>query len=409
VRERLLDDLLGANGDPPRRAEGASLGAPGEVLRYPGNGAGGVKIAMVGLKGIPARYGGVERHVEELGARLAARGHDVTAYCRRHYTPEGVSCRGVSLRILPSISTKRLDTISHTLLAMADLFPKRFDIVHVHSVGPAALTCIPRLLKRRTKVVVTAHGLDWQRRKWGAFARAFLRLGGWAATTFPHRTIVVSRAMQRHFAERGKETVYIPNGVEAPAPTPLNALRRFGIEPGKYVLWMGRFVPEKRVEDLIAAFRSVASDHRLLLAGELNESDGYLRRLRETAKGDPRIIFSGGLYGIEKAEALTNAALAVLPSDLEGFPIALLEAMRYGRPVIASDIPENLEAVTPDVNGLTYAVGDVPALAERLTWALEHPDALRALAQRAEQDAMQFDWDRIASQVEAVYRELLPH
>jgi glycosyltransferase involved in cell wall biosynthesis len=358
---------------------------------------------MLGLKGIPARYGGVERHVEELSARLAARGHDVTAYCRRHYTPPGSSHRGVALRILPSIPTKHLDTPSHTLLATVDLLPRRLDVLHIHSVGPATFAFLPRLLKPRARVIVTVHGLDWRRRKWGAVARCFLSLGGRAATAFPHRTIVVSRAMQEYFATRGRETLYIPNGVETPTPAPFDALRRFRIEKEKYILWMGRFVPEKRVEDLIAAFRTLSTEHRLLLAGELDESDPYVRKLRDAAAGDPRIIFTGGLYGTDRAEALTNAALAVLLSELEGFPIALLEAMRYGRPVIASDIPENLEALTPDVNGLAYPVRNVPALSDRLDQALSHPDALLPLAERAARDAARFDWDRIAEQTEAVY------
>ena len=363
-----------------------------------------MKIAMIGLKGIPARYGGVERHVEELSAQMAAKGHDVTVYCRRYYTGQASECRGAKLRVLPSVNTKHLDTVSHTLLALVDALSRHFDILHIHSVGPASLALIPRLLKPRARLVVTVHGLDWQRRKWGALARQCLRVGGWAATAFPHCTIVVSRAMQEHFARGGKRVEYIPNGVETPSPSPLDALRRFGVEAEKYVLWMGRFVPEKRVEDLIAAFRNVQTDHRLLLAGGLDEADSYLRTLLRDAEGDSRIIFSGGLYGVERAEALSNAALVVLPSELEGFPIALLEGMRYGRPVIASDIPENREAIEPEVNGLVYPIRDAPALAERLRWALAHPDEMRSLADQAEKDAMRFDWDRIADETEAVYR-----
>lgn len=360
---------------------------------------------MVGLKGIPASYGGVERHVEEIGARLAARGHDVTIYCRAHYTKPQKPYKEMSLRVLPSFPTKRLDTFTHTLLAMADLLPKDFDIIHIHSVGPAALAFIPRLLKRRTKIIVTAHGLDWRREKWGVCARMFLRFGGWAATAFPHRTIVVSRAMQGYFEERGRSTVHIPNGVETPVLAELNSLKRFGLEPGKYILWMGRFVPEKRVEDLIAAFKSMPGESRLLLAGEIDESDGYVKSLRHAADGDGRIIFSGGLYGSDKAEALTNAAAVALTSEMEGFPIALLEGMRYGKLVIASDIPENLEAVTPGINGLAYPVRDVAALAERLAWAASHPLECQELAARAAEDARQYDWDRIAGEVERVYME----
>jgi glycosyltransferase involved in cell wall biosynthesis len=394
---------------------------------------------MLGLKGIPATFGGVERHVEELSARLAGRGHEVTVYCRRNYTPSGPfdhaqgrpeQCRtggslhrGVRLRILPSLSTKHLDAVSHTALAAADIAARPFDVVHFHSAGPALLSFVPRIASRRPcAVVATVHAMDWRRRKWGPFARWWLRRGAWAAVTFPHRTIVVSRRMEGYFAGRGKRVLHIPNGVEAPCRAPLDELRRLGVEKDQYVLWMGRFVPEKRVEDLIAAFlrlggglvrqspersRMGEGGMKLLLAGEVNEADPYFQSLRSAAGGDPRIIFPGGLYGRAKAEALSNAALVALTSDLEGFPIALLEGMRYGRPVLASDIPENLEAVWPQVNGFTFRTGDPAALHERMAWILAHPAEAAAAGRRAERDSQQYDWDVIAGQVDSVYRAAL--
>jgi glycosyltransferase involved in cell wall biosynthesis len=363
---------------------------------------------MLGLKGIPATFGGVERHVEELSARLAGRGHEVTVYCRRNYTPGGSLHRGVRLRILPSIPTKHLDAFSHTALAAADIAARPFDVVHFHSAGPALLSFLPRIASRRPcAVVATVHAMDWRRRKWGPLARWCLRRGAWAAVTFPQRTIVVSRRMQDYFARRGKRVVHIPNGVEAPCPAPLAELRGQGIEKDRYVLWMGRFVPEKRVEDLIAAFRPLGGETKLLLAGEVDEADPYFQSLRAAAGGDPRIIFPGGLYGRAKAEALTNAALVALTSDLEGFPIALLEGMRYGRPVLASDIPENLEALWPQVNGYAFRTGDPASLHERMAWILAHPAEAASAARRAEQDSQQYDWDVIAGQVESVYRGAL--
>jgi glycosyltransferase involved in cell wall biosynthesis len=363
---------------------------------------------MLGLKGIPATFGGVERHVEELSARLAARGHQVTVYCRRNYTPHGSRHRGVRLRILPSISTKHLDAISHTALAAADIAARPFDVVHFHSAGPALLSFVPRIASGRPcAVVATVHAMDWGRRKWGPLSRWWLRRGAWAAVTFPQRTIVVSRRMQEYFAQRGKGVVHIPNGVEAPCRAPLDELRRLGIEKERYILWMGRFVPEKRVEDLIAAFRQLAGGTKLLLAGEVNEADAYFKSLRSAAAGDPRIIFPGGLYGRAKAEALSNAALVALPSELEGFPIALLDGMRYGRPVLASDIPENLEAVSPELNGFVFRTGEPAALRERMAWILAHPEEAVAAGRRAEQDSQRYDWDAIAGEVEAVYRAAL--
>jgi glycosyltransferase involved in cell wall biosynthesis len=363
---------------------------------------------MLGLKGIPATFGGVERHVEELSARLVERGHEVTVYCRRNYTPAGSLHRGVRLRILPSISTNRLDAISHTALAAAEIAARQFDVVHFHSAGPALLSFVPRIASwRPCAVVATVHAMDWRRRKWGPIARWWLRRGAWAAVTFPHRTIVVSRRMEEYFARCGRHVVHIPNGVEAPCRAPLDELRPLGLEKERYVLWMGRFVPEKRVEDLIAAFRSLEGETKLLLAGEVNEADPYFKALRSAAGGDPRIIFPGGLYGRAKAEALSNAALVALTSDLEGFPIVLLEGMRYGRPVLASDIPENLEVVRPQVNGFVFRTGDLASLHERMTWVLAHPDEAAAAGRQAEQDSQQYDWDAIAGRVDSVYRSAL--
>jgi len=368
-----------------------------------------MKIAMIGQKGIPATYGGVERHVEELAARLAAKGHHVTAYCRRHYTPPGkTEHRGVRLKRLPSVNTRHLDAISHTACALLAAALEHFDIIHFHAIGPSLLSFFPRLLPFRCRAVVaTVHSQDYRRRKWGAFARWCLRCGEAAALRFPHRTIVVSKQLRHYFEQRGRSVVYIPNGVESPAPRPLDKLKRFDVETNRFILWLGRFVPEKRVGDLVAAFGQIHGEWKLLLGGETDEDDAFLRHIRSLAKDDPRVILAGGLYGDQKAEALANAALVVLPSELEGFPITLLEAMRYGRAVLVSDIPEHLEAVQPRLNGFSFPLGDIAALAEKMQWMLTHPDEAAAAALKAAETAAQYDWDPIADQTERVYKEAL--
>ena len=370
---------------------------------------------MLGQKGIPATYGGVERHVEELSARLAASGHEVTAYCRGHYTKGVTQHRGVRLRILPSVRTKHLDAITHTGAAVADALRRGFDVIHFHSIGPASLSFAPRLVARGrlhlqrepAAVVATVHALDWRRRKWGPFAKWCLRRGEAAAVRFPHRTIVVSRQMAAHFHSRGYPVVHIPNGVEPAQPTPLHELRKLGLAEDGFILWMGRFVPEKRVEDLICAFRQLPGERRLLLAGEFEADNSYCRALRKAAGDDKRILFAGGLYGQAKAEALSHATLLALPSELEGFPIVLLEAMRYARPVLVSDLPENLEAVRPGVNGFTFRVGDVGSLRGKLAWLLAHPEEMKAAGRRAETDSERYDWRAIADRTADVYEEAL--
>jgi len=364
---------------------------------------------MIGQRGIPATYGGVERHVEELAVRLTERGHDVTAYCRHHYTPPGLSeHRGVRLHRLPSVATKHLDAITHTALAAADASSRRFDVIHFHAIGPALLSFLPRIFPfRRHRVVVTVHALDYLRRKWGRSARWWLRRGEWAATHFAHRTIVVSKVLEEHFRRVGRSVIHIPNGVPPPEPAPPEALRAMNLEPGQYLLWLGRFVPEKRVEDLIRAFSRMPGDWKLALGGEADARDPYVAELKRLTAGDARITFTGGLYGPPKAAALSHAALVVSPSELEGFPIVVLEAMRYARPIIVSDIPEHREAIIPDVSGFTFPLGDVDALAERIAWVLGHPAEAAAVGRRAAEAAEAYDWDRIADRTESLYAELV--
>ncbi len=361
---------------------------------------------MIGQKGIPATYGGVERHVEELSARLADLGHEVTAYCRPHYTKVRGTHRGVRLKILPSVPTKHLDTITHTALCSVDSACRGYDVVHFHSIGPALLAFVPRLL-RRCAVVATVHALDWRRRKWGPFARWWLRRGEWAAAHFSHRAIAVSRGMADYFRDKGNEVTHIPNGVPEPHREPIRELSRFGLADGEFVLWLGRFVPEKRVEDLVEAFSALPTEKKLVLAGEINEADAYVQRLKAATGGDSRIVFCGGLYGRAKAEALTHACLFVLPSEVEGFPITLLEAMRYGLPVLASDIPENLEVLAPGRNGFVFKTADPSSLRKEMGHILQDPARAAAAGQIAEEDARRYDWDSIARQTLSLYEAAL--
>lgn len=363
-----------------------------------------MKIAMLGLKGVPATYGGIERHVEELSAQLALLGHDVTVYCRRHYTGGVREHRGVRLRVLPSVNSKRLDTVTHTALSACDALFRGYDILHFHSIGASTLSFIPRAMFLGSwRVVCTVHALDWQRRKWGPFARWCLRRAEWTAATFPHRVIAVSHELAERFRARGCPAEYIPNGVSAPEPGEMADLTPLGVREPGFVLWMGRMVPEKRVEDLIRAFRQTQVTRQLVVGGELDTSDPYTRMLLTEAGRDERIVFPGGLYGPRKAAALRHAAVVALPSDLEGFPIALLEAMRYGRAVLASDIGPNLEAVRPGVNGYTFPVGNVDALREKLLWTLDHPAECTEAGRQAQRDSAAYDWGPITERTEAVY------
>ncbi len=361
-----------------------------------------MRVAMIGLKGVPALHGGIERHVEELGRGLARLGQDVTVYCRNHYTPVDATVEGLTLRRLPSVNTKHLDAWTHTLLASLDAAPRRFDVYHYHALGPATLAFIPRSLGK--KVVVTVHGLDWQREKWGAVATAYLRAGEWAAARLASRTVVVSRELQRYFARRyRRRTTYIPNAVSAPASVDPRALEPYGLEAGGYLLTVGRLVPEKGIHLLLEAYRDVATDLPLVVVGD-DPHGKYLERLKEEA--DDRVRFVGYVYGPPLAAFFAGSYLYVQPSTLEGLSIALLEAMSYGAGVLASDIPPNVEALGDA--GFYFPTGDVAALGEQLRRLLASPDDVKEKGAAAERRVADlYSWEEVARRTAAVYEAAL--
>jgi glycosyltransferase involved in cell wall biosynthesis len=356
---------------------------------------------MIGLKGIPALHGGIERHVEELGRQLALLGHDVTVYCRRHYTPPDASVPGLTLRRLPSLNTKHLDAWSHTLAVSLEASLRRYDVYHYHALGPATLAFLPRLGGKG--VVVTVHGLDWQREKWGAAASAYLRLGEWAAARLPSRTIVVSRELERYFMRRYRRaTTYVPNAVHIPGPPDFGALQPFGLTPGGYLLTVGRLVPEKGIHLLLEAYRDVETDLPLVIVGD-DPHGRYLAQLREAA--DERVRFVGYVYGPPLAAFFAGAYLYLQPSTLEGLSIALLEAMSHGAPVLASDIAPNAEALAE--TGFYFPSGDVASLREELRRLVASPAEVKAQGEAAARRvASLYSWEEVARRTAAVYEEV---
>lgn len=360
---------------------------------------------MVGQKGIPATYGGVERHVQELAVRLVARGHQVVVYNRPSYADADVhDFRGVRVVTLPSLATKHLDAITHVALCTAHALRHDADIVHYHAVGPALLSWVPRL--QRTGVVVTIHGQDWRRPKWGRVAAMALRAGEWTAMHAPHRTIVVSESLSvRLSREYGRRTDFIPNGITLEAGEDQSILDELGLEPGKYVFFASRLVPEKGAHYLVEAYARIRTDLPLVIAGDSSFSSDYVGTLRAGSGGDG-VIFPGYVYGPRLAALFKNAALFVLPSDIEGLPIVLLEALGYGTPVLASDIPPNRE-VLGDL-GRTFRAADVDDLEQQLVACLGELPALREQArQTAATIGTAYDWDAVTAQTIAVYEGVM--
>jgi glycosyltransferase involved in cell wall biosynthesis len=354
---------------------------------------------MIGQKGVPATYGGIERHVHELAVRLVEAGHAVDVYCRPHYTPRDATLDGVGLIRLPSLNTKHLDAITHVGLCSGHSALARADIVHYHALGPSSLAWVPRLAGKKT--VVTVHGLDWQREKWGPVARSFLRFCEWTALRFADATIVVSRTLEDYFRAKGRGSVhYIPNGNALPGPASEEPIRRLGLVPGGYVLFVGRLVPEKGLHVLVRAHRVSAPEWPLVVAGGGHFTDEYVESCRRDAAGSAR--FLGPVYGEALASLQQHAAAVVVPSSLEGLSIALLEAMSHGRPVLASDIPENLEVLADA--GVSFRTGDADDLGRRLCELLASPDRRKELGRRARaRIEAEYDWERVVAGTTEVY------
>ena len=371
-------------------------------------------IAFIGQRGVPATIGGIEHHVEEIGARLVARGHDVTVYTRANYVSNHVTeYRGMRVRYIPTAPTKHLEALVHsgrsTAVAMMP-GPNHADILHYHAIGPSVFTPLPRALTSRG-VVLTVHGLDYDRDKWGVGARTALRSAGWISAHVPHATITVSKNLADFYLRRyGRVAHYIPNGVAAPVDRPPRLIdERFGLRGRDYALFLGRLVPEKAPDLLLRAFHTVDTSSRLVIAGGSSFTDRYVQQLEALAARDPRVLMVGTVQGELLQELYSNAALFVLPSRLEGLPLTLLEAASYRLPLVASDIPPHREIIGDDgPGGRMFPSGDENALAAALTETLEDLDAAfagaRLLGDRVTGD---YDWDRATDATEAVYATVL--
>lgn len=364
-----------------------------------------LRIHMVGQRGVPATWGGVERHVEELGARLVERGHDVTVWCRRGYGEVRREHRGMRLRTLPTVRAKGAEATLHAALATVAATAARPDVVHVHALGPGLFSPLPRLAG--VPVVQTVHGFDQHRAKWGAVAGAVLRTGAWLSERSPDAVIGVSRQVADHYRRHGGGlAVHIPNGTpHHPAVDP-ERVRRFGVTPDDYVLWVGRMVPEKAPDLLVRAFARVGAPTKLVLCGASSHTDRYAAKVARLAAHDPRVVLPGFVYGDDLAALYANAAAFVMPSALEGLPLTLLEAVAHAIPVIATDIAPHREVLRTDGPGRHLVpTGDARALTATIESVLCRPGAERSGAERLRREvSVRYSWDHAAAATEAVYR-----
>lgn len=303
-----------------------------------------MKIAIIGHKHVPSREGGVEVAVGELAARAAKRNNDVALYNRREKCqPQPAEYSGAKILCVPTLKSGAAGAFLYSLFAAFKAAGQNYDVVHFHAEGPAAMLLLPKL--RGTPTVVTIHGLDWRRAKWHGFARWYLRAGEKIAAKYADEIIVLSRGMQDYFEQSyGRKTHVVPNGVTPPAAARAKEITaRFGLKKDGYLLYLGRLVPEKGVHYLIEAYRGLRTEKRLVIAGRLDGS-AYAKRLRALSARDKRIILTDFVSGKVLDELLSNAFLYVLPSEVEGQSLSLLEAMSCGTRCLVSDISENVEA-----------------------------------------------------------------
>jgi glycosyltransferase involved in cell wall biosynthesis len=362
-------------------------------------------IAMVGTRGIPASYSGFETCVEELSTRLVARGHQVTVYCRSHHVRyPHPTYRGVRLVRLPTIPNKYLDTIAHTFLSLLHGLTQPYDVVLMFIAGNSFLSWIPRL--RGQKVVLNVDGLDWKREKWPPLAKAYIRWSEKLATRFPHALVTDSRAVQRYYKEQyGADPPYIPYGADVQHRPPGKHLARFGLEPRQYILFVGRLVPENCPHHLTAAFEGLETNMRCVIVGDAPYAENYIRTLKDT--DDPRIIFTGYVFGEGYEELGSNAYVFVETSGVGGTHPALLEAMAFGNCVVVNGTPENLETI--GATGLSYdGRRGAPALKDVLAYLIAEPEIVRRYREKAKAHVERhYDWEKVTSQYERILHRLV--
>lgn len=378
--------------------------------------AGALRIAMIGHKRIPSREGGVEIVVEELSVRMAQKGHRVEAYNRYGHHVSGKKYddeygwkgrkyyKGVRVRIIPTFQSSSLNAIVYSFLATLRALFTKYDVLHYHAEGPCAMLWIPKMFGKR--VVVTIHGLDWQRAKWGNFASRVIKFGEKMAARHADEVIVLSRNVQQYFKEKyGREVTYIPNGINRPERRKADLIReKYGLERDGYFLFLARIVPEKGLHYLIEAYQKLDTDKKLVIAGGNSQAVEYMEQIHEMAAKDDRILMTDFVQGQTLEELYSNAYAFVLPSDVEGMALSLLEAMSYGNCCLVSDICENTEVV--EDQALHFRKGDVKDLQEKLQYLLEHPDTVERLRSgSADFICGKYNWDEVVDETLRLYRK----
>jgi glycosyltransferase involved in cell wall biosynthesis len=372
-----------------------------------------MKIAVIGSKGLPPKEGGIEHHCAEIYPRMVAQGHSVDLFARSFYTGSHDSgqfeYKGVRVFPLPCPNVFGLDVMVSSAMASLLLCGKHYDIVHFHALGPALFSWLPYLTSS-AKVIVTCHGLDWQRAKWGKLAKNSILLGERMAVLCAHEIISVSEALQFYFLKTyGRGSTYVPNApaIYAKSDDSFTWGKSLGLERGRYIVFLGRLVPEKCPELAIRAFQALQPPGwKLVLVGGCT-SPSYRAQLLNLTNNNPNILFTGEITGGKLAEIVRGAGLSILPSNLEGLPMAMLEAMEEGIPIVASDIPPHRQLLGNN-RGVLFRTGDLSSCIQKLDWAIDNPYDLKVMAEQAKEHIrLNYNWDRITATLLRLYEGTL--
>ena len=384
-----------------------------------------LNIAMLGHKRIPSREGGIEIVVEQLSTRLVKLGHKVTCYNRRGHHVSGAQYdassetsdpsstdkyKGVKIKTVWTVEKKGLAAMTSSLSAAWKAAWGAYNVVHIHAEGPAAMCGLVKFIwkirgKRDSRLLVTVHGLDWARAKWGGFAIKYIKHGEKQAVRHADEIVVLSRGVQEYFRiTYNRETKFVPNGVSLPTSQPAKLItEKWGLEKDSYVLFLGRIVPEKGLRYLIEAWRGIKTDKKLVIAGGSSDTADFMEELKTMASGDERVLFTGFQQGRILEELYSNAYIYTLPSDLEGMPLSLLEAMSYGNCCVVSDIDEMTEVV--EDKAITFRHSDVEELKNVLQELLDEPRIVNEYKKPvAEFITTKYNWDDVVDRTLELYR-----
>ena len=377
-----------------------------------------MKIAMIGHKRIPSREGGVEIVVEELSTRLVKDGHQVDAYNRKGKNVQDKNAdkenkkfkeyKGVRIITVPTINKKGIDALLYSVLATIRALFGHYDVIHYHAEGPCAMLWLPHLFKIKT--VATIHGLDWQRSKWGGLATKYIKFGEKIAAKYADEIIVLSKNVQKYFKDTyNRDTSFIPNGVNKPIIREPNIIKqKYGLKKDSYILFLARIVPEKGLHYLIDAYKQIDTDKKLVIAGGASHTNDYLNKIKEMIKDDNRIIMTGFVQGEALEELYSNCYLYCLPSDVEGMPLSLLEAMSYGCNCLVSDIEENIQVVENKANLFKKSNQEdlkirlISILKEDNNFLEEREDAIKFVLKK-------YNWNNVEKMTEKIYINIKNH